>query len=184
MTTVFIILVLIWVIVPVLARKKQQQAKADAERQRAARQQQQPQPAAMQRAPQQMRTAPVAPRVAPSHPSFQPSVEGVGSQEGQSGAVLQGEKPHSVATTLSEAKSSLTQLRTSASHIVTVSSESGHAHQETSATGIVPNCPPDQPSAQAAAAPVSDGSFLWDVSQVRNGLVMAEILGPCLALRE
>ncbi|NLI52994.1 MAG: hypothetical protein GX417_01570 [Clostridiales bacterium] len=184
MPTIFIILAIIWIIVPILAKKRQQQAKAEAERQRAARQHQ-PQQAAAQRAPQPMRTAPIAPRVSPSHPSFQPSVEGVGSEEGRSGAVLQGEQPHDVAATLSEAKTSLTQLRTSASHIVTASSESGHTHQETSATGILPDCPPDKAAAaQAVAAPSVESAFLWDASQVRSGLVMGEILGPCLALRD
>ena len=29
-----------------------------------------------------------------------------------------------------------------------------------------------------------ENAFTWDVQSVRNGLVMAEILGPCLAQRD
>lgn len=184
MTTVFIILAIIWILVPIAMKKQQQKAKAEQEAQRAARQRA-AQPAAQPRPQQPLRTAPLTPSVRPSA-SFQPSFEGIGSQEGKSGAVFEGEQTHEVATNLTQAKSTLKEAKTSITHTVSVSSISGHAHEETSATGIVAQCPPDQAPAVSAApaATTGDNAFLWDVSQARNGLVMAEILGPCLALRD
>ncbi len=187
MTTVFIILAIIWIIVPIALKKQQQKAKTEQEAQRAARQRA-AQPAAQPRPQQPLRTTPLAPTVRPSA-AFQPSFEGIGSQEGQPGAVFEGEQAHEVATNLTRAQSTLKEAKTSITHTVTVSSESGHAHEETSATGIAAQCPPEkapakpapQPSLQAAA---DDSAFSWDVAQARSGLVMAEILGPCLALRD
>ena len=68
-----------------------------------------------------------------------------------------------------------------------MSSESGHAHEETSASGIVENCPPEKATAKQTAQPTVSGSqsaFVWNVEAVRSGFVMAEILEPCLALRD
>jgi len=185
MTTVFIILAIIWIIVPIAMKKKQQQAKADAERQRAARAAAQ-QPAAQARAQQPMRTAPLTPSMRSTQTTMQPSLEGLGSQEGQSGAVLQGEQPHDVATNLKKVTSSLTEARISITHTVSASSESGHTHEETSASGVTPDCPPGQASVDQVvqAAQSGENAYLWDVTQARTGLVMAEILGPCLALRD
>lgn len=182
METLFIILAIIWVVVPIAMKKKQQQAKQEADRQRAARASA-PQVAPVQpRTQQPMRTVPLAPT--PRAP-LQASSEGVGSQEGYAGAVLQGEKPHDVSLTIKQAKSTLTEAKTTITHTVTASSESGHTHEETSASGIASDCPPGSPVA-VAAQPVQSlsGSFTWDVEQARTGLVMAEILGPCLALRD
>lgn len=182
METLFIILAIIWIVVPIAAKKKQQQAKQEADRQRAARTSAPQAAAAQQRAQQPMRTTPLAPT--PRAP-MQVSYEGSGSQEGYSGAVLQGEKPHDVSFTIKQAKSTLTEAKTTITHTVTASSESGHTHQETSATGIMPDCPPGSPTAiTQQPLPISDSSFSWDVEQARTGLVMAEILGPCLALRD
>jgi hypothetical protein len=69
---------------------------------------------------------------------LQASYEGHGSQEGYSGPVLQGEQKHDVKSDLSTAKSTLKEARTTITHTVTVSSESGHAHEETSASGLLP----------------------------------------------
>jgi|GEM_PF-1934289 len=191
MQPIIIILVILWIVIPILAKNKQKQAKEQAERERAARQRAAQaaaeKQAALSRAPQPIRTTPLAPTVRTSQPSFQPSVEGVGSQEGTAGAVLEGELPHDVKTGLTEKKSSLRELNVSISHVVSASSESGHTHQETSATGIIPPCPPgktpiDQVQAPAPAA--AETAFVWNPESVRSGLVMAEILGPCLALRD
>lgn len=189
METVLIILAIIWIIVPIAMKKKQQQAKAEEAARQAARQRAQQAAQQQQRPQQSLRTAPLAPSVRPSSPAFQPSFEGIGSQEGQSGPVLQGEQPHEVMDDLKRVGSTLTEAKTGITHTVTVSSESGHAHEETSASGIVAECPPDeappQKAAQAAApAAMDDSAFGWDVAQARTGLVMAEILGPCLALRD
>ncbi len=190
METVLIILAIVWVVIPILAKSKQNQAKEQAERERLARQR------AAQAAPQQaerarnvaqpVRTTPLTPNVRTTRPGFVPSVEGVGSQEGMSGAVLQGELTHGVSSNLNEVRSTLTQLNTSAGHVVTASSDSGHAHEETSMSGIDASCPPDQvPAAQAAfAASSAESAFVWDPAAARSGLVLAEILGPCVAMRE
>lgn len=178
-----ILLVIFWVIVPIIAKNSQKKAKAEEERRRVMRQQA-PQP---QRAPQPMRTTPIAPTVRPTQQSAYQSPEGSGSQEGYAGQVFQGEKAHDVATNLATAMSTLKEAKTSITHTVTVSSESGHAHEETSASGITAECPPDKaPAKQAAviATAASDSAFVWDAEAVRSGLVMGEILGPCLALRD
>jgi hypothetical protein len=191
METILIILAIVWVVVPILAKTKQKQAKEQAERERLERQRA-AQAAALQqaqnaRATSQTRTAPLTPSVRPSRSSFVPSSEGTGSQEGMPGAVLQGELTHSVSSNLTEVQSTLTQLNVSSDHEVKPSSESGHAHEETSMSGIDASCPPEKLSSvqTAAAAPdAAPSAFVWNQAGVRNGLVMAEILGPCVAMRE
>lgn len=187
MPTVLIILAIIWIIVPIIAKANKQKAKAAQEAQRAAQQRaavQRAQETFPQRAQQPLRTAPLTPSIRPAQMAT-PSFEGLGSQEGQAGAILQGEQPHEVAASLSEVKSGLTEAKTSITHTVTVSSESGHAHEETSASGIEEACPPEKETkpAQTSVVPF-EGAFAWSAENARSGLVMAEILGPCLALRD
>ncbi len=180
--TIFL-LVIFWVVIPIIAKNSQKKAKAEAERQRAMRQQA-PQP---QRAQQPARTTPIAPTVRPTQATVLASSEGAASQEGYDGSTFEGELPHEVKPELATAKSTLTEAKTSITHTVTVSSESGHAHEETSASGVTADCPPDKAPAkqtpQQAQGPF-ENAFTWDVQSVRNGLVMAEILGPCLAVRD
>ena len=180
--TIFL-LVIFWVVIPIIAKNSQKKAKAEAERQRAMRQQA-PQP---QRAQQPVRTTPIAPTVRPTQATVLASSEGAASQEGYDGSTFEGELPHEVKPDLATAKSTLTEAKTSITHTVTVSSESGHAHEETSASGVAADCPPDKAPAkqtpQQAQGPF-ENAFTWDVQSVRNGLVMAEILGPCLAVRD
>lgn len=183
MQFVIILLVIFWVVIPIVAKNSQKKMKEEAERQRAARQQA-PQP---QRAQQPMRTTPIAPTVRPAQVSVMASREGTASQEGYDGSTFEGELPHEVKADLATAKSTLTDAMTSITHTVTVSSESGHAHEETSATGIQANCPPDKVPAKQTAQktqPAADSAFTWNVEAARSGLVMAEILGPCLAQRD
>ena len=183
MTFVIILLVIFWVVIPIVSKNSQKKMKEEAERQRAARQQA-PQP---QRAQQPMRTAPIAPTVRPAQVSVMASREGTASQEGYDGSTFEGELPHEVKADIATAKSTLTDAMTSITHTVTVSSESGHAHEETSATGIQANCPPDKAPAKQTAQktqPAADSAFTWNVEAARSGLVMAEILGPCLAQRD
>ena len=192
METLLIILAVVWIVIPVLAKKKQQQSKEQAERELAARQRAAQAAALLQaereRSARMARTAPLSPSVRPSQPSFQPSFEGLGSVEGTAGLVLEGELAHDVSVNLQEARSSLTQIQASTQHTITASSDSGHAHQETSMSGLDSSCPPDvMTTAQSAYQPVSstaESAFVWDQAGARTGLVMAEILGPCLALRE
>ena len=183
MQFVIILLVIFWVVIPIVAKNSQKKMKEEAERQRAARQQA-PQP---QRAQQPMRTTPIAPTVRPAQVSVMASREGTASQEGYDGSTFEGELPHEVKADIATAKSTLTNAMTSITHTVTVSSESGHAHEETSATGIQANCPPDKAPAKQTAQktqPAADSAFTWNVEAARSGLVMAEILGPCLAQRD
>ena len=183
MQFVIILLVIFWVVIPIVAKNSQKKMKEEAERQRAARQQA-PQP---QRAQQPMRTTPIAPTVRPAQVSVMASREGTASQEGYDGSTFEGELPHEVKADIATAKSTLTDAMTSITHTVTVSSESGHAHEETSATGIQANCPPDKAPAKQTAQktqPAADSAFTWNVEAARSGLVMAEILGPCLAQRD
>lgn len=191
METVLIILAIVWVVIPILAKSKQKQAKEQAERERLARQRaaQAASSQQMERArsvAQPVRTAPLTPNVRTTRPSFVPSVEGVGSQEGRDGDVFEGEVAHEAATTLKTAQSSLTQLNVSSNHAVTPSSVSGHAHEETSMNGVDASCPPEKAPAAVviAAPPAAESAFVWDSANVRSGLVLAEILGPCVAMRE
>ena len=180
--TIFL-LVIFWVVIPIIAKNSQKKAKAEAERQRAMRQQA-PQP---QRAQQPVRTTPIAPTVRPTQVIGMASSEGSASQEGYDGSTFEGELPHEARPDLATAKSTLTEAKTSITHTVTVSSESGHAHEETSASGILADCPPDKTPAKQATQQAQgrfDNAFTWDVQSVRSGLVMAEILGPCLAVRD
>ena len=183
MEVAIILLVIFWVIVPIAAKNSQKKAKAEEERRRAMRQQA-PQP---QRAQQPVRTTPSAPTVRPAQPNVYASMEGAGSHEGGDGPIFEGEKRHEAKSSLSAVKSTLTEAKTSITHTVTVSSESGHAHEESSASGIAADCPPEKAPAKqtAAATPAkAESAFVWDAEAVRTGLVMGEILGPCLALRD
>ena len=183
METFIIILAIFWVVVPLAMKKKQEQAKQEAERQRAARASAPKAAAPQQRVQQPMRTTPLEPT---ARAPMQVSLEGTGSQEGYSGPVLQGEQKHDVKSDLSTARSTLKEAKSSITHTVTVSSESGHAHEETSASGIVADCPPDKTPAKSETLTTNANAtaFNWDVEAARSGLVMAEILGPCLAMRD
>ena len=184
METILIILAIIWVIVPIAAKKKQQEAKAAAERERVARQNAQRATAPQ---PQPVRTAPLAPTV---RPTMQSSFEGTASQEGNFSGSMAGTSREGASVDMREAKSSLTESMNYMTHTVTLSGDSGHAHEETSMSGLDSSCPPEkvhlQQSAQTAqtASAVSGSAFVWNVNTVRSGLVMAEILGPCLANRD
>jgi len=187
MQAFWIILVLAWVVIPLVARKKQREAKEKADRERAARRRAAAQAAEQKATQAPARTAPIAPRVSASvKPSFAP--EGSVSSEGTASRD-EGTPKHELNSTLSEKTSSLKQIRVAPEHVVQYSGKSGHIHEETSMTGIVPKCPPDAAAAADDAAYALDtameqAAFVWDASQVRNGIVMAEILGPCVALRE
>ena len=183
MEFVIILLVIFWVIIPVAAKNSQKKAKAEEERRRAMRQQA-PQP---QRAQQPMRTTPLTPNVRPAQQKVYESMEGRGSTQGKDGPVFEGEKRHEAMSNLATVKSTLTEKSTTITHTVTVSSESGHAHEETSASGIELECPPDKAPVKQTTAPIpaaAESAFVWDATAARSGLVMAEILGPCLALRD
>ena len=178
-----ILLAIFWVVIPLAAKNSQKKAKAEEERRRAMRQQA-PQP---QRAQQPIRTAPLTPNVRPMQASVQGSTEGDYSLEGRDGPVFEGELPHEAKPDLANARSTLTEANTSITHTVTVSSESGHAHEETSATGAEKPCTPEKTPAkqrpQSAQAP-AESAFVWNPDAVRSSIVMAEILGPCLAQRD
>jgi hypothetical protein len=184
MEFVLILLAIFWIIIPMAAKNSQKKAKAEAERQRALRQQAPQTQQAQQNAPQAMRTAPLTPSM---HTPIRASFEGTGSVEGISGYSSEGAAGQKRSLDLSGAQSTLTQLQVSSTRTITASSESGHAHEETSLTGILTDCPPDKMPAKPSmpiASTSSESVFLWDVEAARSGLVMAEILGPCLAIRD
>ncbi len=184
MEFLLILLAIVWVVVPIAAKNSQQKAKAEAERLRAARANAPQAASVQQRVQQPMRTTPLTPN---TRAPMQASSEGAASDEGNFSGSLSGTSRKNTAFNTQEARSTLTEANTSITHTVTMSSESGHAHEETSASGIVENCPPDKAPAKQTAQPIVTGSqsaFVWDVEAVRSGLVMAEILEPCLALRD
>ena len=181
MEVFWILIALAWIVVPIVARQKKQPAKEQAAREQAARQRA-AQAAAQQRVqPQPVRTAPIAHTV---RPTMQSSFEGTVSTEGTASS-QEGTPAHTIGTTLQTKTTTLKQIRVDPEHVVKATSESGHTHEETSMTGVEPPCPPDQKPAAAASAQANApvGAFVWDVSQAMSGLVMAEILGPCKALR-
>jgi hypothetical protein len=184
----WIILVIAWIVIPLIARKKQREAKERAARERAARMRAAAEAAERQQTAQApMRTTPLAPRVSASvQLAFIP--EGSVSTEGMA-SHTEGTPKHELDSTLGEKTPSLKQIRVDPEHVVSYSGKSGHRHEETSMTGIHPKCPPDavtaaHDSAYALDVAMEQAAFVWDPAQVRNGIVMAEILGPCLALRE
>lgn len=94
-----------------------------------------------------------------------------------------------------------TQLRQSpAQHPLEASSLSGHAHMESSITGIQPDCGSvksmgagqsgaEKPAAAAAVQagstpPSGNAGFCWNQNAVLQGIVMAEILGKPKSLRQ
>ena len=178
MEPIWIIIIIAWVIIPIIAKKKQQQAKEQAAREQAARQRA-AQAATQQRVQQPVRTAPIAPTV---RTSVQSSFEGAASSEGY-GSKDEGAPAHQIGSTLHGKTTTLKQIRVDPEHVVRATSESGHTHEETSMTGIEKDCPPDATPAVTAGAGAPESAFVWDVSQARSGLVLAEVLGPCLALR-
>lgn len=181
MEVFWILIALAWIVVPILARQKKQQAKEQAAREQAARQRaaQAAQAVAQQRSQQPVRTTPIAPTI---RTEMQTSFEGATSTEGK--ASSEGAPAHIIGTTLQTKTSTLTQIRVDPEHVVRASSESAHTHMETSMSGVEPECAPDsKPSAAASKTPALAGGFVWDVSQAMSGLVMAEILSPCKALR-
>ncbi len=179
MQAFWVIIIIAWIVIPILAKKKQQQAKEQAAREQAARQRA-AQAASQQRVQQPVRTTPITANV---RTSIQSSFEGTVSSEGI-GSSAEGTPAHRIGTTLQGKTASLQQIRVAPEHVVRATSESGHTHEETSMSGIKPPCAPDAaPVSAAAGEPSAETAFVWDVAQARNGLILAEILGPCLALR-
>jgi hypothetical protein len=188
MEGIWIIIAIVWIILPIIAKKKKQQAQEQAARERAARQRA-AEAAAQKQAEatvKPMRTTPLAPTVRPAAlPVFEgaPSVEGTGSSEGTGSH--EGTASHHEGTAKHTIASKLRELNQSPQHVVSASSISGHAHQETSMTGIRPDCPPDVRPAASVVVPVAaESAFVWDQTQALNGIVLSEILGPCLAMRD
>lgn len=179
MQAFWVIIIIAWIVVPILVKKKQQQAKEQAAREQAARQRA-AQAASQQRVQQPVRTAPITTSV---RTNMQSSFEGTVSSEG-SVSSEEGTPAHQLGTTLQGKTTTLQQIRVDPEHVVRATSESGHAHEETSMSGIKPVCESDAVPVSAASRDSSAGTaFVWDVSQARSGLILAEVLGPCLALR-
>jgi len=185
MEVALILLAIFWVIIPIAAKNSQKKAKAEEERLRNLRKQA-PQP---QRAQQPVRTGPLTSSMRePVQASYEGTAsEGTASFEGNFSGSLDGTSRKNASRDVQEARTTLTEANTTITHTVTVSSESGHAHEESSASGAAADCPPEKtPAKQTTAhAPSTGGTaFVWNAEAARSGLVMAEILGPCLANRD
>ncbi|MEN6594099.1 MAG: hypothetical protein ABFC31_03990 [Clostridiaceae bacterium] len=179
MQAFWIFIVIAWIVIPIIAKKKQQQAKEQAARERALKERA-AQPVVQQKQAS-VRTAPITTSM---RTSMQSSFEGTASGEGF-GSKDEGSPARQIESTLQGRSTTLKSIRVDPEHVVRATSEAGHAHEETSMTGIKPECEPDaKPVSIVTAAADADSAFIWDVSQARNGLILAEILGPCLALRE
>ncbi|MDO4543731.1 MAG: hypothetical protein Q4C01_04175 [Clostridia bacterium] len=78
--------------------------------------------------------------------------------------------------------------RSPISHTVTPSRESGHAHMETSLTGIQKDCPPPRKIAvetpQPATAKGGDVTLHIDLNEAARAVVLSEILGKPRAYRK
>lgn len=202
MEVLFIIALIAWVFISAGARKKQQEARAAAARERARQRELErlESEQASHEGPMPQR-APIAPSVkptvittvddAPSQPIHTPPTGRmsaplpVSTQRKAAAGTMVQEAP---ASRLTQAKGSrLTAAKGTSLHVVEASSISGHAHEESSLSGIKDACEPDGNRGNAPATSPSKAArpgFQWSRSALINGVVMAEILGPCAAMRE
>ena len=198
-----IIVAILWIVVPAVLKHKQRESQQQAAREQAKQRALQGQPAAAEPAQQVRRAAASlqsieqrrleevrrAQQAARSRPAADVSREGVSLGEGASAYETRVPLRPTERAARSEVTSTLTELQTSARHTVEASSLTGHAHEETSMTGLEEECPPELRHASPAYARAAEKTgaahiLLMDGSALQNSIVMAEILGPCAALRE
>ncbi|MEG1523710.1 MAG: hypothetical protein RRZ24_04830 [Clostridia bacterium] len=85
--------------------------------------------------------------------------------------------------------SQLSEIQQSTGHTLEVSGTMGHAHEETSLTGVVEKCPSKlsertpQNSATSVSRSTVNIAFQWDQDAVLQGIVMSEILGKPKSMR-
>ncbi len=204
MNALFILGLILYVVFAILGRsrqKQQKEAQREASRNVAARgAEQKPAtaPAAQRPVAQPMRQQPVQttlkPRVAVSPPApaaaAPVSMEGVGIPP--IGTSTEGMDPSAPGARMrTDIASRLSQIRETTRHTLESSSITGHSHEETSISGVQPNCPSDAARSPAqstvprstAPIPARNPALFWDASSVRAGILYAEILGKPKALR-
>lgn len=197
MESLFFILAIGWVIFTSVAKKKQKEAQEAARR----RNQSAPGPAAPPVVPQRpfnpFFDTPAAPyasaekATAPKAPA-QPQAQAP-RQAPPPRAAMQ-PAPQYRGNTDIKGQTAMTQMRETVDitkrHTLSPGGAGSHAHQETSLTGIEADCPPEtidvhavQQAASYLPASAAATAFHWNANGVRQGLVMAEILGKPKALR-
>ena len=198
MDFLLVLLAIIWIASSAVNKKKRQQAKEEAARRQA--QEIESSPGSVPEsapAPQpQPRAVPVQ-SSKPSETSFDPYFSGSmapsASEPPRRAAAVSQRKVAVAGSTLTEGPQASSRKALEAQvlqpvgrrHTLEASSISGHAHMESSLTGVSNDCPPASSMASAKAQPIpvqvsaTDGSvpFNWDVRNVTQGLVLAEILG-------
>ncbi len=192
MEVLLVILGIIWVIIS--ASQKKSKAAQNQAAQEAAKRQQilqniEAQKAAAAPYPPQPSAAPVRPTVQPSRPPVQRPQPQV--QRPQQPIQSRHASPIQ-ARTAETISSNLTQIGETKRHTLEASFVSGHAHEETSMTGVQRDCASSAgkvsvEAANSAAAPVtapiSAMGLCFDAQAVRNGIIYAEILEKPKALR-
>ncbi len=84
-----------------------------------------------------------------------------------------------------------TTMQSTLRHALEASSITGHAHTESSITGVEPECAPADTrfpknahsSVQQDLAPETGSAFTWNVDDAARGLILSEILGKPRALQ-
>ncbi len=181
MQGIIFVIAILWVVFGAIVKKKQNDAQQAAARERARRQaalDAERQRAGAEQAKTRVAPQPIRPSVvlhdepAPQTPRLSVPAEGDGRR----------------------IPAAQMRLRTEAEHVVRATSEGGHTHTESSITSVSAPCAPDaithsvETAAHVGADRQTDSQtenpFVWDQNAVLSGLVMSEILGKPLALRE
>ncbi len=188
MDLLLILLGIIWVAVSAVNRKKRKEAQEEAARKQAQAQE------GSSSAPMQRRQPPstfdpyFGGAVTPAAPASKPAAPRQAID-----TTLQKRVSEAPQTRTREAVGTRVHATSEKRHTLEASSLTGHAHTESSLTGIVEECPPKAPQTQPAQAPAfprpgmpaadAPAPFNWNVSEVTRGLVLAEILGKPKALK-
>lgn len=171
-----------WVILSAVSKKKKQEAKA-------ARENAAQEDAAPSRPAPAQPSRPVQKKTQEQTP-FDPYFSAKTADAPSPSAPVPAQHKPIQATMQRPLTSQLTEIAEHASsHVVEASSISGHAHEETSMSGIAADCKPEPhkkrsaPATVPAPAAASASAFSWDPADARNGLILAEIMGKPKALR-
>ncbi len=123
---------------------------------------------------------PAQPARAQSAPAQQGRYAQTGSLSYASTEGMQGDSTEGIGARVSTNVSASVKSRVS--HTVRPVTESAHAHEETSITGIMPDCPDETIEEKAVSAPKAP-LLRFDHEAVVSGLIYSEILGRPKALR-
>ncbi len=196
MDFLLVLLAIIWIASSAVNKKKRQQAKEEAARRQAQEIESSP-GSVPESAPAPQPWAVPVQSSKPSEALFDPYYSGSmapsASEPPRRAAAVSQRKVAVAGSTLTEGPQASSRKALEAQvlqpvgrrHTLEASSISGHAHMESSLTGFANDCPPASSMSSAKAQPVpvqacaTEGSapFNWDVRNVTQGLVLAEILG-------